>query len=220
MTACGRAPSNVDFHAPAPPASEEKEDPAPKTRNALHAELIRKNPALLALVPEAEMERATAYVENYPDLVLNRDVLTFIDLTLPSDLPRMHLIDLKTGDVESLFTTHGSGSGERYATRFSNIPDSRMTSLGLYLTLNEYDGKHPGMALRLRGLEPTNDRAEVRDIVIHAAVNDAGEDYASDEYIHKNGRAGRSWGCFAVTYPVVDRVVSRIKDGSVILAFH
>lgn len=214
--ACGRVPSTYQQGSPSPSGPE---DQIPKVRNSLHRELLRKNAALQFLVPESEMDRATAFIENHPELVSNRDVLTFIDFSKPSDLPRMLLVDLKTAEVESYITTHGSGSGDRYATRFSNQPNSRMSSLGLYLTLDEYDGKHPGMALRLRGLESSNDQAEARDIVIHAAVNDSGEDYASDSYIRKHGRAGRSWGCFAVTYPVVDYIVGRLKDGSIILVF-
>src|SRR5579872_3595049 len=62
----------------------------------------------------------------------NSDVLTVIDYSLPSTQPRLWVLDLARRKV--LFhelVAHGAGSGDVYATHFSNVNDSRSTSLGL-----------------------------------------------------------------------------------------
>ena len=91
------------------------------------------------------------------------DLLTVIDYSLPSTAPRLWVLDLAHGRV--LFhelVAHGAGSGDNYATRFSNAPDSRQTSLGLFLTGGTYEGGN-GYSLKLNGLDPgVNDLAEER----------------------------------------------------------
>ena len=64
---------------------------------------------------------------------------------------------------------HGRGSGDNYATRFSNAEGSHQTSLGLFRTADTYVGSN-GYSLRLDGLETgVNDRARDRAIVMHGA---------------------------------------------------
>ena len=97
---------------------------------------------------------------------------------------------------------HGAGSGDNYATHFSNVNDSRATSLGLFLTGDTYEGGN-GYSLGLRGLDPgVNDLAESRHIVMHGAW------YVSDEHARQFGMIGRSWGCPALpqadAQPVID----------------
>ena len=93
----------------------------------------------------------------------NGDLLTIIDYSLPSVEPRLWVLDMARGKV--LFhelVAHGAGSGENYATRFSNAMDSRQTSLGLFRTGSTYEGGK-GYSLKLEGLDPgRNDRAEER----------------------------------------------------------
>src|SRR6185295_1169396 len=49
------------------------------------------------------------------------DLLTVIDYSLPSTEPRLWVLDLARGKVLYYeLVAHGSGSGEKYATRFSN----------------------------------------------------------------------------------------------------
>src|SRR3954447_2999124 len=98
------------------------------------------------------------------------DRLTVIDYSLPSTQPRLWVLDLAQGKV--LFhqlVAHGAGSGDKYATRFSNVNDSRATSLGLFLTADTYEGGN-GYSLKLKGLDAgVNDLAEARHIVMHGA---------------------------------------------------
>src|SRR5262245_45603614 len=69
--------------------------------------------------------------------------LTVIDYSRASTKPRLWVLDLVTREVlfEEL-VAHGSGSGENFATRFSNDPDSHQSSLGLFVAEDAYTGKN------------------------------------------------------------------------------
>jgi hypothetical protein len=109
---------------------------------------------------------------------------------------------------------HGRGSGENMTTRFSNLPGSHQSSLGLFRTSETYVG-HNGYSLRLDGLEPGfNDRARERDIVIHGAS------YVSDQMISRRGGVGRSWGCPAVRTDIARPLIDAIKDGQYLFAYY
>jgi len=142
------------------------------------------------------------------------DLLTVIDYSLPSSQPRLWVLDLAHGKV--LFhelVAHGAGSGDLYATRFSNVNDSRQTSLGLFLTEGTYEGGN-GYSLRLRGLEAgVNDLAGMRNIVMHGAW------YVSNDHVRQFGRIGRSWGCPALPADEAPRVIDTIKEGSFIYSY-
>lgn len=143
------------------------------------------------------------------------DLLTIIDYSLPSTQPRLWVLDLERGEV--LFhelVAHGSGTGENYATRFSNVKDSRQTSLGLFLTAGTYEGGN-GYSLKLKGLDAgVNDLAEERHIVMHGAW------YVSQEQIRSQGRLGRSWGCPALSQEIAPTVIDTIKGGSFVYSYH
>jgi hypothetical protein len=142
------------------------------------------------------------------------DVLTLIDYSLPSTTPRLWVLDLVHGEVlYHELVAHGRGSGDLYATSFSNQPDSLQTSLGLYLTAGTYQGGN-GYSLRLRGLDKGfNDRAEKRSIVMHGAW------YVSPEHARDQGRLGRSWGCPALSEATARPVIDTIKGGTFLFAY-
>ncbi|HEV7515542.1 MAG TPA: murein L,D-transpeptidase catalytic domain family protein, partial [Thermoanaerobaculia bacterium] len=143
-----------------------------------------------------------------------KDLLTIIDYSLPSSEPRLWVLDLVHGKV--LFhdlVAHGAGSGDNYATRFSNTMDSRQTSLGLFVTEGTYEGGN-GYSLRLRGLDPgVNDQAAERNIVMHGAW------YVSAEHVREHGRLGRSWGCPALSQETARPVIDAVKGGSFVFAY-
>jgi len=151
--------------------------------------------------------------------VANPRYVISIDFSKPSTEERMYLIDLQSGDVKKFLVSHGRGSGvSRWAFKFSDIKDSKQTSLGLYQTGEIYTGEH-GAMIRMYGLERSNDDAYNRDIVVHAA------DYAKRgtiEIIKKHektpyGRLGLSWGCPAVAPDIMQKVLLPIfKTQSVI----
>jgi len=142
------------------------------------------------------------------------DLLTVIDYSLPSTEPRLWVLDVARGKVlYHELVAHGSGSGENMATRFSNVPDSRATSLGLFLTGGTYEGGN-GYSLKLKGLDQgLNDRAEERHIVMHGAW------YVSPEQARSQGRIGRSWGCPALSEQIARPIIDTIKGGSFIFSY-
>jgi hypothetical protein len=143
------------------------------------------------------------------------DVLTVIDYTKPSTEKRLWVFDLAHARVlfEEL-AAHGKNSGDKLAVRFSNAPNSLMTSLGAFLTGGPYIGKH-GLSLRLQGLEQgINDNGMERAIVIHAA------DYVSEMLAKSKGRIGRSWGCPAVRPGIARSLIEAIQGGTLVLSYY
>ncbi len=175
----------------------------------LVAQLLNTHPE----IPQAALNKAFGYLNAHASSVPNKDYVTIIDFNKPSTQERMFIIRVSTGNVNSYLVAHGKNSGENFATTFSNVSGSEMSSLGIYLTGNEYQGGH-GRSMILRGQESTNSNAESRAIVLHGA------DYVSPESIASQGRLGRSWGCPAVEMRYHDEIVKELEDGSVFLIYH
>lgn len=143
-----------------------------------------------------------------------KSLLTIVDLSQPSTHKRLYVVDLLQKKL--LFNTyvaHGRNSGDLVAKQFSNMQSSFQTSLGFYKTLNTYMGKH-GLSLQLKGLEKGfNDNVYNRNIVLHGA------DYASEDFIRKTGRLGRSQGCPAVPYADSKGIIQAVKGGSCLFVY-
>jgi hypothetical protein len=141
--------------------------------------------------------------------------LTVIDYSRPSIEPRLWVFDLHSGAL--LFAelvAHGKNTGENIAKHFSDAPDSRESSLGLFVAGETYIGEH-GYSLRLDGLEPGfNGHARERALVIHGAS------YVSATLGAAQGRIGRSWGCPALPTDVAPRVIDAIRGGGVIFSYY
>jgi len=148
-------------------------------------------------------------------LLSDADTLTVIDYSRPSREPRLFVVDVaRRALLHRALVAHGRGSGEDRATRFSNHPGSLQSSLGLFVTLGTYVGRH-GRSLRLLGLEAgVNDRAEERAIVMHGAS------YVSEAFAALHGRIGRSLGCPALPVDVAPRVIEAIRGGSAVFAYY
>ncbi|UUM32636.1 murein L,D-transpeptidase catalytic domain family protein [Vibrio japonicus] len=142
-----------------------------------------------------------------------KPLLTIIDYSKPSTEKRFYVVDLnKKKLVFNTYVAHGVNSGQKVATQFSNIINSRKTSLGTFLTDSTYYGSN-GYSLRLDGLTAgVNDKARQRYIVIHGA------NYANESFIRKHGYLGRSWGCPALPKTLSRKIIDTIKGGSVIYA--
>ena len=145
--------------------------------------------------------------------------LAVVDYSKPSYLKRMAVIDLASREVSFYRVAHGKNSGELFATRFSNTPESAMSSPGLYRVLNAYRGDH-GIAVRLEGLEPaTNGNAFSRDIVLHSA-NYVSLGYILLNLVTFNGpRIGRSNGCFVVSPCDIDEVTQKLSRKGLLYAW-
>lgn len=147
--------------------------------------------------------------------LVDKDIITVVDYSLPSAKKRLAVVNLNKAKVlYYTYVAHGKGSGLKYATHFSNRPGTEASSLGIYRTAQTYYGKH-GYSLRLKGLNPEfNGAAYRRDIVVHSAW------YVSQAFADKYGRMGRSWGCFALSKKVEKSVVNVIRGGTMLMAYY
>ena len=139
--------------------------------------------------------------------------LAVIDYSLPSIQKRLWVFDLaKDTLLHREHVSHGQGSGENVARKFSNIEGSYQTSLGLYRTAETYIGGN-GYSMRMDGLDPGfNDNARQRAIVMHGAW------YANPDLIRTQGRLGRSQGCPALREQVARVIIDDLKQRH--LVFH
>jgi L,D-transpeptidase catalytic domain len=98
----------------------------------------------------------------------NQDYAFVIDLRIPSYKKRFFVYNLKRDSlVASSFVAHGTGSETfRGELVFSNVPDSRCSSLGKYKIGYSYKGMY-GFSYKLQGLDSTNNKAFERAIVLH-----------------------------------------------------
>lgn len=142
-------------------------------------------------------------------------VLTIIDYSMPSSEQRLWVFDMRDGHViDNTLVAHGKGSGLKYATNFSNTPRSDATSIGVYLTGSTYEGKH-GYSMRLKGLDKGyNDNVYSRSVVMHSAW------YVNEHLATELGHIGRSWGCPALSQQDATKIIRKIKDGTIMLAYY
>ncbi|MBO0357192.1 murein L,D-transpeptidase catalytic domain family protein [Hymenobacter sp. BT186] len=138
-----------------------------------------------------------------------KQLLTVVDFELPSTEKRLWVLDLAAKQVKfHTLVAHGHNSGEDVATTFSNQNESNMSSLGFYVTQDEYIGKH-GRSLKLDGMdEGFNTNALERSVVMHGA------DYVSEDFIKQNGRLGRSLGCPALPMDQKDEIIEAVNGGT------
>lgn len=160
------------------------------------------------------LDRAKAALDRHHSAFDLRDRVGLADFGIASRDMRFHIVDLINGQSWSYLVAHGKGSDPEHTgflQRFSNDMGSLATSEGTYKTGEMYDGVH-GRAMRLIGLEPTNDLADPRAIVIHGAP------YATEDHVAKWGKLGRSEGCFAVAPHMLSAVITLLGPGRMLYA--
>ena len=143
-----------------------------------------------------------------------RDYMGVVDFSLPSSDARFHVVDLRSGEVESFRVAHGSGSDPHhngFLERFSNDFGSYASSNGTYTTGEYYHGKY-GLSMKTHGLDWSNNNAEPRAIVIHNAW------YAEPNVLAAHGKLGRSQGCFAFSREDQWPVMRKLAGGRMIYA--
>ena len=157
---------------------------------------------------------ARAQLERVGDVIWKKDIVGIADFGLHSSKKRFHFVDLVNERVQSYHVTHGTGSDSEHdgwLKRYSNIEGSEATSRGAYLTRSWYTGRY-GTSIRLDGLDPTNDLALPRAIVMHEA------NYARPEHVARWGKLGRSNGCFAMGPDQFDKVLLDLSGGRLLYA--
>ena len=157
-------------------------------------------------------QRAMAALNSHR--IAARDFIGIADFSLQSAEERFHVVDLRSGQVESFRVAHGSGSDPRhngFLERFSNEFGSYATSNGTYTTGEYYHGKY-GLSMKTHGHDWSNNNAEPRAIVIHNAW------YAEPGVLAAHGKLGRSQGCFAFSRADQWPVMRKLAGGRMIYA--
>ena len=165
-------------------------------------------------VPNLLLDRALGALEQHRARILHRDFIGIADFSLPSFLPRFHLVDVAGGQVTSHWVAHGRGSDPEHTgwlERFSNQPRSNATSAGAYKTDSVYVGGH-GRSIRLDGLDESNSNAFAREIVVHGAP------YVCAEIVRDRGVLGRSLGCFALAHTSLEEVLAKLGPDRLLYA--
>lgn len=153
--------------------------------------------------PDADVvaEAMSAFSEHSVSVSL-RSKLILIDYDRSFLRKRLWLIDVESGAVEmSARVSHAFNSGVFTATAFSNVPESRKSSLGSFVTGESYQGKY-GYSMRTEGLDRgVNHNARTRAIVFH------------------QGPPVYSYGCF-VTMPGVNEELINLTSGGTFVYVH
>lgn len=116
-------------------------------------------------------EEALAYARNNG---MNTDFCILIDMSIHSGKYRMFVYDFKEQKIiRKALCSHGIGRGDRKSTAsrplFSNEDGSWLTSLGKYrLGARSYSQYGINIHYKMYGLEPTNNNAFKRVVVLHS----------------------------------------------------
>lgn len=145
-----------------------------------------KNTDQLESISDADITRLNDQVRELRTMIssnpkYNTKIAFLIDMKIKSGKNRFFVYDLVNNTIiDEGLVAHGSGSetGVRGSLKFSNLPDSKATSLGRYSIEKAYKGIF-GKAYRLLGLDQTNNNALKRAIVLHhySAVPCEEQDY-------------------------------------------
>ncbi len=199
--------------------------------------LVEQIKAQAPKLPVKAIENSLQYLEANPTTFSNQAFIGITNYDQPSTEPRFYLIDLQSKTVKISLVAHGKKSSDpshrEIAKSFSNVLGSNMSSLGFFRTFRHGELTIKGdqgiysekghLRTRLRGLEPTNNMAETRDIVVHAAsVVRMGNDFApyvSKEYIKYRGFLGETEGCLGFHPDEVDAIVQQLEGAALIYGY-
>lgn len=173
-----------------------------------------RQPAPLPAAPVDYLAVARQQLAIQGRAIAQTDRVGVVDFGLPSSRPRFALVDLVAGQVEMFPVTHGRGSDPQHdgwLKSFSNRVGSLATSRGAYRTSDYYWGAN-GSSMRLAGLEPDNNNADVRAIVVHGAW------YADPSLIATQGKLGRSEGCFVFGEALLPMILYKLGPGRLLFA--
>ncbi|GAA0267091.1 hypothetical protein GCM10009127_03400 [Alteraurantiacibacter aestuarii] len=161
------------------------------------------------------MPQALTALDTHSSQITQRDVIGLVDFSAHSRELRFQLVNVASGDVAAEWlVAHGRGSDRAnsgFVSQFSNQPGSNASSRGSFLIANAYVGRH-GRSRRLIGLEPQNNLALDRAIVIHGA------NYVDRDMARQQGRIGRSLGCFTVEMREIEAVLEKLPEGCLLFA--
>lgn len=141
--------------------------------------------------------------------ITNKNQITIVDYTRPSNERRMFVIDLNTNKVlHNTWTAHGVGKsegggidGKGSSPSMSNQPGSLQSSEGFIIATAASRGNRFGPNVLLKGIDSNNSNMGARAVIIHGWASPMGE-YSTGlrEYNYNTGK-------FAKPYDVIEKVM-------------
>lgn len=186
-----------------------------------------------------EKYQSKTFVEQNDDKgikIRNKNFVVISDLTIPSDRPRLFLINLQTKEVRAYMVAHGLGLPGSEVTlyeqsqidqkdlpfillpkKISNTPGSKATSRGSFILDETYHGSF-GYSLRLHGIQKNiNDNVLKRLVVMHGFKGMNPFSISSSDVDQKpvpQGNLATSQGCSMLEPSRAKEVIDSAKDGS------
>lgn len=150
------------------------------------------------------LEKLSELKKEYSNQNLNKDYSILIDYNKPIFKKRLWVIDNKTKEVVlNTFVSQAKNSGLIFASDFSNIPQSKKSSIGVFKTLGSYESNYGKgeykLGMRLKGLQKgINDKVFERNIVFHPSYGLWSE------------------GCFMTSPKTNKKIIDLTKNGSLL----
>jgi hypothetical protein len=182
------------------------------TSKALTQKIERKNPALSHA---AWLSGFRAYQHARQQGRDSQQLLTIVNFNKPSTEKRLWVFDMKNAQMlYHTYVAQGENTGHNVAKHFSNTPNSHESSIGVYLTGYTYYG-HDGYSMHLYGLDPGfNNNVFKRHIVMHPAQ------YVSKQFAKTYGFMGHTYGCFGLNPKIAPKIISTIKNNTILVAYY
>ena len=117
---------------------------------------------------EQRAEKALGFARRHN---MNDHYALFVDYSIPSGTPRLFVWDFQRKKiVTSTYVMHGPGKGSTDKRPvFSNEVGSECSSLGRFLVTKEH-GNSLKCSFRIKGLDPDNQTAYARGLMIHGST--------------------------------------------------
>lgn len=143
--------------------------------------------------------------------ITNKNLVILIDYRKPIFSKRLWLYDIKKKKILlHCHVSHALNSGLIYARKFSNIPETRLSSKGSFVTQESYTGKY-GYSMRISGLEESNNNVRKRTIVFHPLVKLKIRNIVLPRWISLY-----SFGCFALNSNILTELINQTQNGTLL----
>ena len=164
---------------------------------------IKRHSSQISSVHQNIFNAAKKEQRKFKRKIKNKKYIAIINYNLPYTSEIFWLFDTtKNKVILRTSVSHASKTGNKYANKFSNTPNSYLSSKGSFVTLNTFDGTY-GYSLRLKGLERgVNNNALKRGIIFHPS----------------NGMT-HSAGCFMLPDGIAEETFDKIKNGILVYVY-
>jgi hypothetical protein len=142
--------------------------------------------------------------KEYSEVNFSKNYLILIDYNKPIFKKRLWVIDNVTNEVVlNSFVSQAKKSELIFASDFSNIPNSKKSSIGVFKTLGTFESKYGKgeykLGMQIKGLEKgKNDNVTMRSIVFHSSYGLWSE------------------GCFMTSPKTNKQIIDLTKNGSLL----